>query len=177
MALREFSGEGIYDGYPIVKANASHVNHLQNNLRDSDVRECIIHGATPFRALMAGLREPKGESYTVIVNRRPALMFGCNPICDNMIGKIWALGSYDINKIQRKFLKWCNPVVDYYQKQYYQLENVVPADHAHTLAWLDFVGFEILDPPVMVNGFQVLRFVRCKGKEILLNKEYSPVVS
>ena len=177
MALREFSGEGIYDGYPIVKANTSHVNHLQNNLRDSDVRECIIHGATPFRALMAGLREPKGESYTVIVHRRPALMFGCSPICDNMIGKIWALGSYDINKIQREFLKWCNPVVDYFQKQYYQLENVVPADHAHTLAWLDFVGFEILDPPVMVNGFQVLRFVRCKGKEILLNKEYSPVVS
>ena len=177
MASREFSGEGIYDGYPIVKANTSHVNHLQNNLRDSDVRECIIHGATPFRALMAGLREPKGESYTVIVHRRPAVMFGCSPICDNMIGKIWALGSYDINRIQRKFLKWCNPVVDYYQKQYYQLENVVPADHAHTLAWLDFVGFEILDPPVMVNGFQVLRFVRCKGKEILLNKEYSPVVS
>ena len=177
MALREFSGEGIYDGYPIVKANASHVNHLQNNLRDSDVRECIIHGATPFRALMAGLREPKGESYTVIVNRRPALIFGCSPICDNMIGKIWALGTYDIEKIQRKFLKWCNPVVDYYQKQYYQLENVVPADHANTLSWLDFVGFEILDPPVMINGFAVLRFVRCKGEEILVNKEYSPVVS
>lgn len=67
--------------------------------------------------------------------------------------------------------------MDYYQKQYYQLENVVPADHANTLSWLDFVGFEILDPPVMINGFAVLRFVRCKGEEILVNKEYSPVVS
>ncbi len=177
MALREFKGEGIYDGYPIVKAKVSHVDYLQNNLRDADVRECIIHGATPFRALMAGIREPNGESYTVMVDKKPALMFGCNPIYSNMIGKIWALGTYDIEKIQRKFLKWCNPVVDYYQKQYYQLENVVPADHANTLSWLDFVGFEILDPPVMINGFAVLRFVRCKGEEILVNKEYSPVFS
>ena len=88
MALREFKGEGIYDGYPIVKAKVSHVDYLQNNMRDADVRECIIHGATPFRALMAGIREPNGESYTVMVDKKPALMFGCNPIYSNMIGKI-----------------------------------------------------------------------------------------
>ena len=54
-------GEGIYDGYPIVKANTDHVHYLQNNLRDSDVRECIIHGSTPFRALMSGIREKQAE--------------------------------------------------------------------------------------------------------------------
>jgi len=29
----------------------------------------------------------------------------------------------------------------------------------------------------MINGFAVLRFVRCKGEEIYVNKEYSTVVS
>ena len=146
-------------------------------MRDADVRECMIHGSTPFRALMAGIREPNSESFTVLVDGQPAFIFGCNPIMDNMIGKIWALGTYDIQKIQRKFLKWCIPVVDYFQKQYYQLENVVPADHNHTLQWLDFIGFDIIEQPIIVNGFAVLRFVRCKGKKILVNKEYSPVCS
>jgi len=177
MALRHFSGEGIYDGYPIVKASSKHINYLQNNLRDADVRECIIHGATPFRALMSSIREPNGESYTVMVDGNPAFIFGCNPTMDNMIGKIWALGTYDIHKIQRKFLKWCKPVVDYYQDQYYQLENIVPADHNQTLQWLDYIGFDIIESPIMLNGYAVLRFVRCKGKKILVNREYSPVCS
>ena len=49
-------------------------------------RECIIHGATPFRALMSSIREPNGESYTVMVDGNPAFIFGCNPI-DNMIAR------------------------------------------------------------------------------------------
>ena len=170
-------GEGIYDGYPIVKSTIDHVNYLQNNLRDADVRECIIHGATPFRALMGGLREKNSETYTVMIDDNPSIMFGVNPIMDNTIGKIWLLGTYDIYKMQRKFLRWCVPVVEYFQNKYYQLENVVPADHNKTLQWLDYTGFTIIEQPIMVNGFAVLRFVRCKGEKILVNKEYSPVCS
>ena len=80
MASREFNGEGIYDGYPIVKSHIKHLNYLQNNMRDADVRECMIHGATPFRALMAGIREPNSESFTVMIDGQPAFIFGCNPI-------------------------------------------------------------------------------------------------
>ena len=47
--LRNFMGEGVYDGFSIAKATSEHANILQHNLRDSDVRECIIHGASPFR--------------------------------------------------------------------------------------------------------------------------------
>ena len=175
MASREFNGEGIYDGYPIVKSHIKHLNYLQNNMRDADVRECMIHGATPFRALMAGIREPNSESFTVMIDGQPSFIFGCNPIMDNMIGKIWALGTYDIYKVQRKFLKWCVPVVDYFQNKYYQLENVVPADHKHTIDWLEFLGFELLTPAIKLNSFKVFRFVRCKGDQILINKEEQPI--
>ena len=41
---KNFMGDGIYDGYPIVKSKIDHINYLQNNLRDADVRECLIHG-------------------------------------------------------------------------------------------------------------------------------------
>ena len=68
--LRNFMGEGVYDGFSIAKATSEHANILQHNLRDSDVRECIIHGASPFRALMSGVRE-KGENYTCIIDGQP----------------------------------------------------------------------------------------------------------
>ena len=55
--LKNFMGEGVYDGFSIAKADIKSYNILQHNLRDSDVRECIIHGASPFRALMSGIRE------------------------------------------------------------------------------------------------------------------------
>ena len=127
-----------------------------------------------FRALMAGIREPNSESFTVMIDGQPSFIFGCNPIMDNMIGKIWLLGSYEIENHSWKFLKWSRKVIDYFQNQYYQLENVVPADHMKTLQWLDFLGFEILNDPLQVNGFAVLRFVRCKGDKILLNNKEQP---
>tara|TARA_B100000212_G_scaffold341809_2_gene326173 strand:- start:194 stop:727 length:534 start_codon:yes stop_codon:yes gene_type:complete len=171
---KNFMGDGIYDGYPIVKSKIDHINYLQNNLRDADVRECLIHGSTPFRALMSGIREKKAETYTAFIDNKPAVIFGVSPITDNVIGKIWALGSYEIENHSWKFLKWSRKVVDYFQKQYYQLENVVPADHTKTIQWLEFLGFEILNDTIMVNGYQVLRFVRCKGDKILLNVEEQP---
>ena len=140
-SLRNFMGEGVYDGFSIAKATSEHANILQHNLRDSDVRECIIHGASPFRALMSSIRE-KGENYTCIINSEPICMFGVNPIMQNMIGRIWLLGSYEIEKRGRKFIRWSQSVVNYYQEQYYQLENVVPADHKHTIEWLQFLGLE-----------------------------------
>lgn len=174
---KNFMGEGVYDGYPIVKANSDHVYYLQNNLRDTDVRECIIHGSTPFRALMSGLREKKAETYTVLINNNPAIMFGVCPISEYLVGRIWLLGSYEVENHSWKFLKWSRKVVEYFQTQYYQLENVVPADHIKTLEWLDFLGFEVLNEPLQVNGFEVLRFVRCKGDKILVNKEEQPCYS
>lgn len=172
--LRNFMGEGVYDGFSIAKATSEHANILQHNLRDSDVRECIIHGASPFRALMSSIRE-KGENYTCIINGQPICMFGVNSIMDNMIGRIWLLGSYEIEKRGRKFIRWSESVVNYYQNKYYQLENVVPADHSHTIEWLQFLGFELITPPIKLNSFKVFRFVRCKGEKILINKEEQPI--
>ena len=52
-------GEGVYDGFSIAKATSEHANILQHNLRDSDVRECIIHGASPFRCLLYTSPSPR----------------------------------------------------------------------------------------------------------------------
>ena len=157
--LRNFMGEGVYDGFAIAKATSEHANLLQHNLRDSDVRECIIHGASHFRALMSGVRE-KGENYTCIIDGQPICMFGVNPIMNSMIGRIWLLGSYEIENRRRKFVRWSQSVVNYYQEQYYQLENVVPADHTDTIEWLEFLGFELVTPAIKLNSFKVFRFVR-----------------
>jgi hypothetical protein len=35
----------------IVEATYEHAEYLQDHLRSPDVRECMIHGATPWRAL------------------------------------------------------------------------------------------------------------------------------
>lgn len=177
MTSTDFTGSGVYQGIPIVKSDSSHIDYLQNNLRDSDVRECMIHGATPFRALMAGLREKNAETYTALVDDKPAAIFGVTPIYEHLIGKIWLLGTYEIENHSRMFLRWSNPIVEYFLDKYYQLENVVPADHKKTILWLDFVGFEIIESPIYVNGFEVFRFVRCKGKEILVSRKEQPVIS
>lgn len=170
-------GSGVYSGQSIVDADISHIKYLQDNLRDTDVRECLIHGATPFRAFMSAFREKNAETYTVLLDDKPAMMFGVVPVYEHIVAKIWALGTYDINDHSYKFLYWSKKVVEYFQHKHYQLENVVPVDHVQTIYWLKFLGFTILEEPVNLNGYKVLRFIRCKGKEILLKDKEQPVIS
>ena len=104
-------------------------------------------------------------------------MFGVNPIMQDVIGRIWLLGSYEIENQSKKFLRWSISAVNYFQDKYYQLENVVPADHSQTIQWLEFLGFQIITPPMKLNSFKVFRFVRCKGEKILVNREEQPITS
>ena len=86
-------GSGIYNEFSVVEADIKHIQYLQNNLRNTDVRECLIHGATPFRALMVGIREDQAETYTALIKGKPAFMFGTVPIYEQMIAHIWMLGT------------------------------------------------------------------------------------
>ena len=170
-------GSGIYNEFSVVEADINHIQYLQDNLRNTDVRECLIHGATPFRALMVGIREDQAETYTALVNGKPAFMFGTVPIYEQMIANIWMLGTYELEKYPITFMKLSKYVIDYFQKKFYQLENVVPADHIKTLNYLDFLGFHIIDQPLMINGFKVLRFYRCKDNKNIVSTNEQPCYS
>ncbi len=146
----------------IVKSNSHDAYFLHNNLRSQDVRECLIHGVTPYKALHMPLYNEKCKTYTALVDDSPLCMFGTMQHEKNLNGSIWLLGSSLIEKHYFSFLKASLEMVQLMQTDFEVLENVVPVDHTKTISWLGWLGFIFHKEPVMVNSYACLRFVRCQ---------------
>tara|TARA_R100001463_G_scaffold7287_2_gene23044 strand:- start:534 stop:1067 length:534 start_codon:yes stop_codon:yes gene_type:complete len=172
-----FQGVGKYGVAEIVKAKPTHAEFLQHELRYSDNRECLIAGVTPWRALMEPLKDDNAETFTALVDNKPVMMFGVVAKHD-LVGTIWMLCSDEVDKHPKTFLKWSRPFVDYFQRQFLLLENVCPVEHYKTLTWLGYLDFMIMPTAIDLNGYKVLRFVRCQELEFMTPNEYTrPVIS
>lgn len=147
----------------IVSSTSEDAKYLQENLRPDDVRECIIHGVSPNRALHMPLVDKGCKTFTALVDDIPICMFGTMQYSNNSsFASIWLLGSKDIEKNYFSFLKASKEIIELLQNDYEVLENVVPSDHKRTITWLAWLGFSFYSVPVYVNSFECLRFVRCQ---------------
>ena len=148
----------------IVKSTVDHAGYLQHHLRSSDVRECMIHSSTPWRALHAPLRYKDAHTWTGIYKDEPVCMFGVVPISvtdDFRAATIWMLGTDVLDKNPRPFLRNSKLMCNWIANQYDLIENVVPVDHERTIKWLDWLGFAFAEEATVINGYACLRFVRC----------------
>ena len=153
-----------YGSISVKHATATHAGKLQHFLRLTDLRECMIQGSTPWRALHAPLTIPEAETFTALIGKIPICMGGVVPLdaCeDATVGSIWLLGSSSVEEHARDFHKMVKDMISYFQTQYDILENVVPADHTRSIKWLASLGFQFSPIPTIINGYDVVRFVRC----------------
>jgi hypothetical protein len=163
MVLRNFTGEGQYNELTIVKADVQHAGELQHKLRNSDIRECLINGATPWRALHQPLGIQGAETYAVTNDKITIAMFGTVPITESneCCASIWMLGSEYLYDHFRTWVRITGPVFDYFLTKYDILENIVPVEHTDTIKLLSMSGCFFSSTPTIVNGYACLRFVRC----------------
>jgi len=148
----------------ITNSTLDHADYLQNHLRLTDVRECMIHGATPWRALHYPLKRSDAVTWTALYQDVPVCMFGVVPISSEdgfKTGSIWLLGTHMIDEHPRKFLPVSRKMLNYIAEDWDVLENVVPIDHTKTLNWLNWLDFMFGEDVVKINGFACVRFVRC----------------
>jgi len=153
------------EGVEIVKATSEHAAYLQHRLRPTDMRECMIAGASPWAALHKPLTDKTGKTWTILFDGEPACMYGVSmlsPENEFNMANIWLLGSDLVEKHSRKFIRTTKQIVEHLQEQYMFLENVVPIDHDRTIRWLDRLGFQFAEETTVINGFACVRFVRCQ---------------
>ena len=83
-ALPSFTNNSRFGNINVKRATATHAGKLQHFLRLTDVRECMIHGATPWRALHHPLTVEGAETYTALVDKTPICMGGTMPLVEKM---------------------------------------------------------------------------------------------
>lgn len=128
----------------IVPATAAHIEEILPRVRQADIDEFLAtNGWSPKRVLEFGLATST-FACAGLINGRVITIFGVAP--GSMIGGTgipWLVGTEDLEKYQRTFLRRCRKVVNAMLTVYPYLENYVDARNHVAKTWLKWLGFEL----------------------------------
>lgn len=136
---------------------------LAPRLRQADRDEVWASGRkTPERALLVSLGM-SSHAWTGLVDGKVVCMWGCGPASMlDRVGVPWMLGSDDLLKHQKAFLRRNREYVDAMLLCYTRLVNWVDARNTVSIRWLRWLGFEIGDAaPHGALKMPFHRFERC----------------
>jgi hypothetical protein len=111
------------------------VHWIEAFMRQEDVVECLANGRSPRDAMKSGYLF-SSPCLTVEWSGVPVVMFGV--VASRYI---WLLGTPDIEKIQRPFLRQSRRVVAALNRRFPVLLNQVHRDNAVHIKWLRWCGF------------------------------------
>lgn len=132
--------------FEIVPSIREHILPIADDMRICDVKEIFATAlATPKEALEYGFEKGK-QTYTALVDDRPAIMFGVvsGGLLSNK-GIPWLLATNDVKKVKKKFVQNSLPYVEQFLSQYKCLENYVHEENEDSIRWLEWCGFELVE--------------------------------
>ncbi len=144
----------------IVPATAAHIAEMLPHVRQADIEEFLaINGSKPEQVLLTGLKIST-FACAGLINGRVVTIFGVAP--GSMIGGTgtpWLVGTDDLERYQRTFLRRCRNVVNAMLSVYPYLENYVDERNHVAKAWLHWLGFRLEESaPFGVKGLNFHRF-------------------
>lgn len=129
--------------YEVVEATMTHVAELAPRMRAADVEEVAVFGHTPLEALTRSVKVSR-DAYAGLVNGRVICMFGVSsPTLMSDEGSPWLLGSDEIVRHAKVFLRLNRLYIAGIRRQYRVLHNFVGARNVAAIRWLGWLGFSI----------------------------------
>jgi hypothetical protein len=132
--------------YQVVPASIDHIESMLPHIREADIVELwAANRVTPEDALLIGIGIST-EAWTGLIDGKPVCIFGVAPA--SMLGGIgvpWMVGTADIDKHAKAFLRRCKSYVKQMLRLYNYLVNYVDSRNTRAIAWLRWLGFTIYD--------------------------------
>lgn len=127
----------------IRKAHFVDIVAISGRLREQDEKEIIEAGNSSVAESLRYSLSRSLVSYCVDIDGIPQALFGLVP--DSLLGEtacVWFLGTKEMSKIKKSFVKKSREVVNYWLTQYSILWNIFPKSYVETCRWLSAMGAE-----------------------------------
>lgn len=128
------------------KARASDCEALAPKIKQEDIDEIkASDNVTPLEGLKGPMSIEGNKTYSIIGTEEEGIigMFGTVPSIDNPdFGIIWMLGSNDIQKHAKQFLKECPKWIEEASKDYKYVFNFIDVRNQTSRLWLKWLGFK-----------------------------------
>ena len=147
--------------YSIEPTTLEHAVYLAPRLREADVEEMwAAHNVEPQLGLIMSLAASRDTSYTGLADGEPICVYGVAlPSLLVNAGRPWMLGTDELPKHARKFLRENRRVIKEMNQQFPFMYNYVDARHDDAIRWLGWLGFTLEEAaPFGAEGLPFHRF-------------------
>ncbi len=138
----------------IRKAKRRDIRKLSGRLREADAQELLAAGNASIESALAYSFKAASHCRTVEIDGLPVALFGITP--ETLIGDqacIWFLGTPEMGRIKKTFVKESRRVVAEWLTCYTLLWNVVDVRYVAAIRWLEAIG-AVFDEGSAIPGFR-----------------------
>lgn len=131
------------------------------NMRKADEMEVMAAcGYSPYKALCQAYAVSE-TCLTVLYEDRPCLMMGCcADTVDKNTGIVWALGTEEIGKFGRMFIRESPRWLDHIRGKYTTVKNYTHADNVVHHKWLKHLGFTLEGPYLYGVDYEYFYYIQ-----------------
>lgn len=151
----------------IIPAEFHHIAPVAIHMRQADRDELAASSSrSPFTALEYSL-ERSTIARTVLVDGKPAGMFGCGDLSVlTKAGSPWLLGTDDLALAPLQFLRASVDWRDKLFERYDVLRNLVDDRNVASIRWLKWLGFSMSDPLPVGKGGLPFRLFQLRADNV-----------
>jgi hypothetical protein len=139
-------------------ATLEDVKDIYQNLREADLKECLVGGDDAYEVLEESFKL-SSECYVMCHEDVPFAIYGVSP--DHLGGAaIWMMGTDDIRTHKVYFMRTAKAALDGWCTFYNRLYNLVYTKNELHVKWIERMGFS-MGPVVVYRGEQFRSFELC----------------
>lgn len=131
--------------YAVAPATPEHCAYVAEHMRAADVAECWAGWRhTPAEAVTRSAAVSRDACYAGLADGVPLCVFGVGSATAlSDLGSPWLLGTEDLPRHSRAFLRRNKAFVGHIRGEYSRLENYVDARNTLAIRWLKWLGFAV----------------------------------
>ena len=130
----------------VVNAEEWHADEMAPHIRAGDRLEIEAFSGSDIAGALRRSIAKSTEAFTVLEDGRPICMFGVGLLSFGAgIGSPWLIGTDDIRRHKREFLKNSRKYVGEISQIWPVLQNCVDVRNKESITWLKWLGFQLHD--------------------------------
>lgn len=148
-----------------LKKHAKHIRYIDKHIRPADLLEINAFGLKGFNDAMERMAATESMDTTFIAlseRNIPLCVFGLSCMTGEHGRAIWCIGSTELDKYSREFLRYSAMIIGEWLKTHDSLFNYVSIKNKKAIRWLKSLGAQ-LGAPFLIGKEEFQVFVIKRG--------------
>ena len=142
------------------KHEESFLNEFLKDIRKADIEEISAFTNDIRKELEESIQNSNVAIKVLSKDNKPLCIYGVTKIKGIEGHMIWCVGTNEMMKYKKSFVKMSKHILGNWKKQYGTMYNCVSVDNKKAIAWLKYLGANFSKPfPISGTGKNFMNFV------------------